>query len=148
MGNLERAYNTEEMNITYALHELPQIAQTLLPKLANKLILLYGEMGTGKTTLVKAFLGVLGAMDRGSSPTFSLVNAYESPAGKVYHLDLYRLKDDAEAYEMGLEDYLNSENWCFVEWPRGEKNLLPQNYTILRIYWVSKGLRRVVLENN
>lgn len=82
-------------------------------------------MGAGKTTLIKELCKQLGSEDNFSSPTYSIVNEYTSPHGKLYHMDCYRLKSAEEALNIGIEDYLNGENYCFVEWPELIEQFLP-----------------------
>ncbi len=103
------------MEVTYLLSEIEAVASELLEKSKNRTILFYGEMGAGKTTLIKALLETLGALDTGTSPTFSLVNVYETKNGTVNHFDFYRIKDESEAWDMGFEEYLDSGNWNFIE---------------------------------
>ncbi|TZF85751.1 tRNA (adenosine(37)-N6)-threonylcarbamoyltransferase complex ATPase subunit type 1 TsaE (plasmid) [Pedobacter sp. BS3] len=111
-----------------AINELEKAAQQLLDVAGkHKVWLFYGDMGAGKTTLIKAICRQLGITDTVSSPTFSIVNEYASPQGPVYHFDFYRLKAESEALDLGYEDYLYSGNYCFIEWPEKISNLLPQN---------------------
>ncbi|WP_416944042.1 tRNA (adenosine(37)-N6)-threonylcarbamoyltransferase complex ATPase subunit type 1 TsaE [Xanthomarina gelatinilytica] len=105
------------MNVDYRMDELQTVANQLLKNLKSKTILLYGNMGVGKTTLIKALVKALGSMDDVSSPTYSIVNEYGLKDDKIYHFDLYRIKDLDEAYNFGLEDYLNSTHWLIIEWP-------------------------------
>lgn len=114
------------MNKTYTLQQLPTIAKELINEVSNKVLLFYGEMGVGKTTLIKELVKQLEVDDVVSSPTFSLVNEYHSRRGEtIYHFDFYRINDEEEALDMGIEDYLYSNNWCLIEWPEKIKNLLP-----------------------
>ncbi len=84
----------------------------------EKITFLYGELGAGKTTFVKRLVRKLGSEDEVSSPTYSLVNEYDVIGGKLFHIDLYRLKDEQEALEIGIEDYLYSGHYCLIEWPQ------------------------------
>jgi|SRR5690606_13826553 len=114
------------MVLTYDQTELDAIARRILSAAKSRTILFYGDMGVGKTTLIKALIKILGAADNGSSPTFSLVNEYETPEGPIYHFDFYRINDEMEALDMGLEDYLNSDGWIFIEWPQKIEKFLDQ----------------------
>ena len=108
---------------------LPDVAKQLLA-FANgdKFFIFEGEMAAGKTTFIKAFCEALGIKDVVSSPTFSIVNEYESEIGPVYHFDFYRLKSPQEAYDIGYEEYFYSGNYCLVEWPTKVEDLLPEKY--------------------
>lgn len=114
------------MEIKYTLEDLPKTATTILENAKHKTLLFYGEMGLGKTTLIKELTKQLGIKEVASSPTFSLVNEYKSDKNEtVFHFDFYRINDEEEAYDMGLEEYLDSGAWCFIEWPSILENLLP-----------------------
>lgn len=100
----------------------------------KKILLFYGEMGAGKTTLIKLLCEALGVTDNTSSPTFSIMNEYKTRSGNnIYHFDLYRLKKSAEAIDMGIEEYLYSGNYCFIEWPEIAEALYPENCVSVRI---------------
>jgi tRNA threonylcarbamoyladenosine biosynthesis protein TsaE len=107
----------------------------------QKVFLFKGDLGTGKTTFIKKICEELGVEGQTSSPTYSIVNEYLSPEGKIYHIDLYRLNSAAEAFEVGLEDYLYSTNYCFVEWPQIAKELLPDSYVEVSIIKESENSR-------
>ena len=87
-----------------------------------------GEMGVGKTTFIKELSKILDSKDDFSSPTYSIVNEYSSQKGKIFHFDLYRLKDTEELLDIGFEEYVNSGNYCFIEWPQLAEPLLPVPY--------------------
>ena len=94
----------------------------------NKIIAIYGELGAGKTTLIKSCCQILHAFDSVASPTFSLINEYLLPDGdKVFHFDLYRIENEEEIYDFGYAEYIYSNNYCFIEWPEKIKHLLPNN---------------------
>ena len=113
---------------------LPDVAKQLLA-FANgdKFFIFEGEMAAGKTTFIKAFCEALGVEDVVSSPTFSIVNEYESSVGLVYHFDFYRLKNLQEAYDIGYEEYFYSGAYCLVEWPSKVEELLPEEYIKIEI---------------
>ena len=117
------------------LSELQDAAMRILKEYSEyRIFLFYGTMGTGKTTLINALCEQLDVLDHTSSPTFSIVNEYASKHGPLYHFDFYRLKDEAEALDMGYEEYFYSNNYCFVEWPEKIPNLLPLNIVKIEIY--------------
>lgn len=91
-----------------------------------KVAFLYGDLGAGKTTFVKQLVKRLGSPDMASSPTYSLVNEYDVSEGKLYHIDLYRLDNEQEALEIGIEDYLYSGHYCMIEWPQVIEKLVDQ----------------------
>ena len=114
------------MKKNYSLEQLPEIAQEIINSSKSKTLLFNGEMGAGKTTLIKEISKQLGVEDIASSPTFSLVNEYRTNKGEtVYHFDFYRIETEEEAYDMGIEEYLYSDAWCFIEWGEKVQNLLP-----------------------
>lgn len=118
------------------LEELPEVAKKILNFAENlpKVWLFQGEMGAGKTTLIKALGKAIGITDTIQSPTYSLVNEYDSPqAGKVYHFDLYRLKSEIEALDFGIEEYLDSGNFCWIEWAERIPSLLPAQRLLIQI---------------
>ena len=109
--------------------ELPDAAKQLLKfSSGEKIFLFEGDMGAGKTTLIKALCAELAVKDMTSSPTYSIVNEYIYPNGKVFHFDFYRIKSEIEAYDLGFEEYLYSKQYCFIEWPEKIKGLWPENY--------------------
>ena len=109
--------------------ELIGVVKSLLNDfLDEKVILFYGEMGVGKTTLIKVLCKELGVDEPTNSPTFSIVNEYLSTNNKsIYHFDFYRVEKEEEVFDLGYEDYFYSGNYCFVEWPEKISNLLPEN---------------------
>lgn len=105
---------------SYGISDLPTVAHEILGELINapKIWLFRGQMGTGKTTLSKELFFQMGVKDSVQSPTFSLVNAYTTLQGlTIFHFDLYRLKNVQEAVAIGIEEYVDSGNYCIVEWP-------------------------------
>ena len=134
------------MKINFSLHQLEEVAQKILDENPNKVILFHGEMGVGKTTLIKQLCRNLGVTDATSSPTFSLVNEYETIANQlVYHFDFYRLNKETEALDMGIDDYLYSGNWCFIEWAEKIPNLIPESHSVITISLLEDGSRSLEL---
>ena len=121
------------MTLTYELSDIDRIAVHLLSELKSKTLLFYGEMGAGKTTLIKAIVKALGAPDLASSPTFSLVNEYQTDQGKIFHFDFYRIEDEMEALDMGIEDYFNLDAWKLIEWPQKIEKLLDEDVQKLEV---------------
>lgn len=116
--------NTLDISIS-SIEELPQVAKTLLDFIGNeKTVLFYAPMGAGKTTLIKELCKTLGSTDNFSSPTYGIVNEYAYPNGKIFHFDLYRLTSLEELLDIGVEDYLASNDYCFFEWAELAENLV------------------------
>lgn len=134
------------MNIVFSLDQIQEVAEQIIASKPNKIILFNGEMGVGKTTLIKQLCKSLGITDTTSSPTFSLVNEYQIPNGKkVYHFDFYRIKQETEALDMGVDDYLYSGNWCFIEWSEKITNLIPEEHSTINIELLADGKRELKL---
>ena len=117
------------MDSYFKLDEIEQAAQQFLEHTKGKKVFAFhGEMGAGKTTFITTVCKVLGVKDVVSSPTFSIINQYKTRDGKtIYHLDLYRLKDEEEAIMAGVEDCFYSGNYCFTEWPEKTPGLFPDD---------------------
>ena len=116
------------------LPDLKPAAEKLLAFCDNtKLIFFKANMGAGKTTFIKSICECLGSRDNFSSPTFSLVNEYASPQGKIFHFDLYRLQSVKELFDIGIEDYLSQKAYCFVEWPEMLIDIIDSNYVLVEI---------------
>lgn len=134
------------MNIIFSLDQIQEVAEQIIASNPKKIILFNGEMGVGKTTLIKQLCKSLGVQDATSSPTFSLVNEYQTSNNKtVYHFDFYRLNKETEALDMGVDDYLYSGNWCFIEWSEKISNLLPEEYSTITIQLMEDGKRELKL---
>ena len=136
------------MEIIFALDKIKDAATAFLSAIGQrKVIALHGEMGAGKTTFTHALCDVLGVKDAVGSPTFSIINEYTSAKGEtIYHLDLYRLKDEQEALAAGVEDCLYSGSLCLVEWPEKAPDLFPPD--TIHCYLTIKGNNERMLRIN
>lgn len=135
------------MKQTYSISELPEIASMILEAATSKTLLFYGSMGVGKTTLIKELAKQLGVTDYLSSPTFSLVNEYETETNEMlYHFDFYRLKNEEEALDIGFEEYLSTNSWVLIEWPDKIVGLLPQNAVKLQLTKNQDSTRTIAIE--
>ncbi len=122
------------MKRSYQLSELSEIANWVLKSSPGRVLLFKGPMGSGKTTLIKEITHQLGVEHVTSSPTFSLVNEYQSKQGEtIYHFDFYRIEKEEEAFDMGIEEYFDSDAWCFVEWPEKVENVLPLDSVVINL---------------
>ncbi|WP_366519231.1 tRNA (adenosine(37)-N6)-threonylcarbamoyltransferase complex ATPase subunit type 1 TsaE [uncultured Dokdonia sp.] len=130
----------------YNLSEIEHIAKTIISSSKSNILLFYGEMGAGKTTLVKSLAKELGVQETASSPTFSIVNEYISDNNKVlYHFDFYRLEKEEEALDLGFEEYLTQGDWIFIEWPEKITSFLPLNAQKITITTISADKRQLTL---
>ena len=137
------------MNIELnTLADLPSAAMKFLEETDNRKVFAFnGQMGAGKTTFIVSLLKAMGVEDIEGSPTYSLVNTYETPAfGKIFHFDLYRLNSEEEAYDVGLEEMLYSGGYCFIEWPDKIPNLLPENTIWTKIQTNENGERTISID--
>lgn len=114
---------------------LPHAAREILEHSGeNRIFAFYGQMGAGKTTIIKAVCSELGAVDIVSSPTFTLVNEYRTTSGEsLYHIDFYRIKKKEEVFDFGIEEYLTGNSYCFMEWPELVEDILPEDMVRVRI---------------
>lgn len=127
------------------LEKINEAARQFINNMGDrKVFAFYGKMGAGKTTFTKAICEELKVTDVITSPTFAIINEYESPeAGTIYHFDFYRIKKLEEVYDMGYEDYFYSGCLCFIEWPELVEDLLPENVTKVNITENEDGSRTV-----
>jgi tRNA threonylcarbamoyladenosine biosynthesis protein TsaE len=130
------------------LADLPLVATALLKAESHtKVWLFVGDMGAGKTTLIKEICRHIGVTEAMSSPTFSIINEYQTRDGeKVFHFDFYRIKREEEAIDIGTEDYFYSGQFCFVEWPERVANLIPEQYTVIKMESVDSQTRIISMK--
>jgi tRNA threonylcarbamoyladenosine biosynthesis protein TsaE len=127
--------------------DLPAVAGKILEWIGEeRMICFYGEMGAGKTTLIKAMCSELGVKDSTSSPTFSLVNEYRDKNNQpVYHFDFYRIENEQEALSIGVFEYFDSGHLCLIEWPEKIYNLLPPQFVKVEIDYTPSSSRKITL---
>ncbi len=140
--------NTPKTIHITAQDELPQVAKAVIEALGRRTVVAFrGEMGAGKTTLIREIVAQLGATDTVTSPTFALVNQYKGSHNRtIYHFDFYRIDDIREAYDLGYEEYFYSGDICLVEWPEKIESLLPENTIQVRITVDSETARTFEIE--
>ena len=132
------------MELIYSLIEINSISKKISKELNNQVVLFKGPMGSGKTTLIKSICKHLNFKDNISSPTFSLVNIYENSSNNIiYHFDLFRIKNLEEALDIGIEEYLDSGNKCFIEWPEIITELLNFKCTIIELSMIDDNKRKI-----
>lgn len=118
----------------YELKDLQEVAKDLILFAENiKTWTFTGELGAGKTTLIKEIAAQLGSIDTVSSPTYTIVNQYLYPDGIIFHIDAYRLEDEEEAFQAGIEEIIDSGDFVWIEWPQKIKNLLPEQILDIQI---------------
>ncbi len=136
--------------MNYTLNEINDAAKWLIEHIGeHRILALSGQMGAGKTTLIRAVCDVLGTDDVVTSPTFALVNEYDTSSDtfpKVYHFDFYRIKRPEEAYDIGIEEYFDSGMLCMIEWPEMIDSLLPSDAVTLKIEEQPDGSRELSLD--
>jgi tRNA threonylcarbamoyladenosine biosynthesis protein TsaE len=130
-----------------SLTQLPSIASEIISFAKNtRIFLFYGDMGAGKTTLIKSLCESLGTTEPVTSPTFSIVNEYIGTKNRIYHFDFYRLKNQTEALDMGYEEYFYSDAYCFIEWPEKIPDLLPLHYININIKALDDNSRQIIIK--
>ena len=136
------------MIYTFKATDLKIISKYLIEDLSTKVVRIDGPMGAGKTTLISSICKSLGVEEPISSPTFSLVNTYKSRDGIIYHFDFYRIQNAHEALDIGLEEYLESGNLCFMEWAEKIIPHLPLNYDHYKLEIIDKKYRKIKSKNS
>ena len=112
------------MKLEYSLKNISKVSQKIVENIKHKIIVFEGEMGSGKTTLIKSICKKINTKDNVSSPTFSLINEYKSQNSIIYHFDFYRIKNINEAYDFGANEYIDSGRLCLIEWGFKIKEML------------------------
>ena len=130
-------------DINYSIEEIDKTAKIVLSlNPSTKIFIFNGEMGSGKTTIIKAIIKELGYEGTVSSPTFSLINEYFN-GDKIYHFDFYRIKSREELLDIGIGEYISSNDWCFIEWPNLIVDMLPDKHIELNIDVISSDNRKI-----
>ena len=132
----------------HSLRELPLAAKQFIQiTQGSRKYAIYGKMGAGKTTFIKAVCLELGANDVVSSPSFAIINVYQTLSGNsIYHFDLYRIRDKKELFDIGYEDYFFSDAYVFVEWPENAEEILPEDMIRVKITESDDGTRIITLQ--
>jgi len=132
--------------IVYNLKEIDKISKIILDNIKRiNIVLLKGDLGSGKTTLVKSILKKLGVNDEIKSPTFSIVNEYDHPSGPIYHFDLYRIEKIDELDVIGFEEYIDNCNICFIEWPEVGMEKIFGNYMQINLGHIDDNKREILI---
>jgi tRNA threonylcarbamoyladenosine biosynthesis protein TsaE len=132
------------------IKKLSEIAKKLMAQFPEERVFaFYGKMGAGKTTFIQSVCRALGSGDTVTSPTFALINEYNTPnAGSIFHFDFYRIKNLEEVFDLGYEDYLYSGSYCLIEWPELIEALLPENIVRITIEADNDGIRTISAEKS
>jgi len=136
------------MTFSYSLSEINKASKFIFENINSKIILFNGDLGTGKTTLIKNLCLKLGSTENVSSPTFPILNIYEDKKIKIYHADLYRVKNIKDLNELGFFEIINNDNWLFIEWPKKIIKVIDKPFSILNIEIDVNNNRIIQLRNN
>ncbi|MCQ2200121.1 MAG: tRNA (adenosine(37)-N6)-threonylcarbamoyltransferase complex ATPase subunit type 1 TsaE [Paludibacteraceae bacterium] len=132
------------MKKQFDISEIDSVAKEVITALGDyKLVRMIGEMGAGKTTLIKSICKQLGVEEEVNSPTFAIVNEYKGSVADVFHFDFYRVNTLQEAIDLGLDEYLYSDHYVFMEWPQLVDEYLPDEVATITIKEIENGLREV-----
>ncbi|HVU56898.1 MAG TPA: tRNA (adenosine(37)-N6)-threonylcarbamoyltransferase complex ATPase subunit type 1 TsaE [Puia sp.] len=132
------------MEICFSLQDMLPAAEKFWQQWASqKVFAFHGSMGAGKTTFIHALCSIKGVTDTVGSPTFSIINEYGYPGGKIFHIDLYRLRDEEEALRAGVEDVLYSGQLCLVEWPERAPGIFPPDTVTIKIEAIDRLTRKI-----
>jgi tRNA threonylcarbamoyladenosine biosynthesis protein TsaE len=134
------------LELIYKLSELEKASNFVLKNVNRDIILITGEVGTGKTTLIKEYCKLIGVEEIVNSPTYTLINEYQNKRGKIVHMDLYRVKDINEINELGLFEYLEN-NIVIIEWPEIILNMIDIKYSIINITFINEKERKLSINN-
>ena len=136
------------MELTYTINQIQETAKAVVQAMQDgQLFAFYGQMGAGKTTLIKAICQELGVTEEVNSPTFAIVNEYEGHKGAIYHFDFYRINRPEEALDFGLYDYFDSGNICLMEWPECIEPLLPDDTIKITITVIDNHTRKIKMDD-
>ena len=134
------------MELIYKLSELEKASNFILKNVNHDIILITGEVGTGKTTLIKEYCKLIGVEEIVNSPTYTLINEYQNKKGKIVHMDLYRVKDINEINELGLFEYLEN-NIVIIEWPEIILKMIDIKYSMINITFINEKERKLSINN-
>jgi len=132
----------------YSLSEINEASKFIFENSNGKIILFEGDLGSGKTTLIKNLCYELGSIDNVSSPTFPILNIYDNKKNKIYHADLYRVENIKDLNEIGFFDIVNTNDWLFVEWPKKIIDLIDKPFSIVNINIEDDNKRKIELKTN
>ena len=134
------------MELIYKLSEIEKASNFVLKNVNHDIILITGEVGTGKTTLIKEYCKLIGVEEIVNSPTYTLINEYQNKSGKIVHMDLYRVEDINEINELGLFEYLEN-NIVIIEWPEIILKMIDVKYSLINITFINEKERKLSIKN-
>ena len=134
------------MELIYKLSELEKASNFVLKNVSHDIILISGDVGTGKTTLIKEYCKLIGVKEIVNSPTYTLINEYQNKSGKIVHMDLYRVEDINEINELGLFEYLD-KNIVIIEWPEIILKMIDIKYSLINITFINEKERKLSIKN-